>query len=103
MPDTPMPDTPNPWAPLEAIKAALQEKLAPLGLDVNDWVLFPDAHAIQVVLLVDPKAFLEDEERKTLEQFEAMMTEQERFEREEKSRAKMQKMLGKFLDVPPEE
>lgn len=94
------------WAPFDRLRDALQEVLTPLGLNVHDWVVMPRDHAMNVVLAVDLTAFLPDEERETLRQFNEMMSDQQRHEMQQRASKKVQNMLdqmtGVLGDVPPE-
>lgn len=95
------------WAPMERLKEALEETVGPLGLSVHEWMLFPNDKAMNVVFAVDLTSFLDDEERKTLKEFNEMMSEQQRHELQQRSAKKVEKMMQEFTgtlgDVAPEE
>lgn len=98
----------DPWASLERVKEALQEKLAPLGVTIHDWTLRVDAKTGIFVLLIDSEAFLPSEEREMKKQFEEMMSEQARYELHERQAQNRQTLIDSFttdniLDVPPGE
>lgn len=106
-----MPDAPEEeaaaWAPINRIKEALGETVGPLGLSVHDWIVFPEAKAMNVVFAVDLTAFLDDAERETLKQFNEMMSEQQRHEMLQRQKKKVGKMMEEFTgtlgDVSPDE
>lgn len=87
------------WSPLERLKEALGETMSPLGLSVHDWIVFPDAKAMNVVFAVDLTAFLDDAERETLKQFNEMMSEQQRHELQQRSAKKVRDMMSQWTGV----